>query len=128
MTTKQRTQQLALWTLVWLITQAIAAFGPNLLWQNNSLLSIAAIAVTLAAGWGMVRANINHLFSLDEMQQRIQLEAMGLTLGLTVIFGLAYSLLDITNVISVDAEISSLVIFMSLCYLVNLLVAQRRYA
>jgi len=76
----------------------------------------------------MVRANINHLLSLDEMQQRIQLEAMGLTLGLTVIFGLAYSLLDITNVISVDAEISSLVIFMSLCYLVNLLVAQRRYA
>jgi len=128
MTTKQPPQQLALWTLVWLITQAIAAFGPNLLWQNNSLLSIAAIAVTLAAGWGMVRANINHLLSLDEMQQRIQLEAMGLTLGLTVIFGLAYSLLDITNVISVDAEISSLVIFMSLCYLVNLLVAQRRYA
>ena len=34
----------------------------------------------------MIRANKNHLRSLDEMQQKIQLEAMGLTYLATLDF------------------------------------------
>lgn len=128
MNTVQHTKNLALWTGLWLITQASAAFGPHYLWPGNSTITWLAVALTLATGWGMVRANILHILSLDELQQRIQLESMGITLGLTLIVGLAYSLLDTTNLITHDAEISVLVIFMGLCYMANILLAQRRYA
>ena len=56
-----------------------------------------------------------------------QLEAMAITLGITLIAGIAYSSLDIVNVISGDAEISFLVMLMGITYLVSLLVVRRRY-
>ena len=75
----------------------------------------------------MIHANIIHLRSLDELQQKIQLESMGLTLGLVLVFGLDYSLLDTTDIISVDAAISVVVIFMGLTYLAVMLLNTQRY-
>jgi len=44
-----------------------------------------------------------------------------------VIFGLAFSLLDTTNMISGDAEISFLVIFMGLTYVAAVFINNWRY-
>lgn len=128
MNSHTHTKSLALWTGLWLVTTAIASFGPMLAWNGNVLLTGIAIALSVAAGWLMVKANIKHVLAQDEMQQRIALEAMGLTLGMTLIAGIGYSLLDTSNLIHNDAEISVLVIFMGLAYLANLLLAQRRYS
>lgn len=125
---RQHTKKLALWTGLWVTSLAIATFGPIMLWGDQALATATAIIVSLATGWGMVRANMLHVLAQDEMQQRIALEAMGLTLGLTVIVGITYSQLDTTNLIEGDAEISILVIFIGLCYLANLLLARRRYS
>ncbi len=124
----ESTKHLAVWTALWLVSLAAASFGPILLWSDNNLITGAAIVLSLATGWGMVRANILHVLSQDEMQQRIMLEAMGLTLGLTLIVGIAYSLLDTSNLISNNAEISVLVMFMGLCYMANVLLARKRYS
>ncbi|MFN2262192.1 MAG: hypothetical protein ABR595_09035, partial [Psychroflexus sp.] len=78
-------------------------------------------------GIAMIIANRNWFNSLDELQRKIQLEALGITLGLAVIFGITYSLLDITNLIASDAEISLLVGFMGITYLVSLLIIRKRY-
>ena len=52
---------------------------------------------------------------------------MGLALGVGVVGGLSYSLLDTTNVISHNAEISFLVILISLTYLISVLIGLKRY-
>ena len=75
----------------------------------------------------MIWANKEHLKSLDEMQQRIQLEAMGIALGVGLVVGMAYSNLDISNVISSDAEISYLVIIVALTYLASVFIGTRKY-
>jgi hypothetical protein len=124
----RHTKKLALWTGLWVISVAISTFGPLVLWGDLPIVTGISIFANLVIGWGMVRANMHHVLAQDEMQQRIAMEAMGLTLGLTVIVGIAYSQLDTTNLISTDAEISVLVMFMGLCYLVNLLLARRRYS
>lgn len=123
---KRNTQRLAVWTAAWLVTMAIATFGPTFIWDSNKVLSGIAIAVNLAVGAGMILANKRHLLGLDEMQQRVHLEAMGITLGVGLVAGLGYSLLDITNVIPVDAEISFLIILMSLTYLTAVATGLRR--
>lgn len=125
---RHHTKKLALWTGLWVVSLAIATFGPLMLWGELPLATATAIIINLAIGWGMVRANMHHVLAQDEMQQRIALEAMGLTLGFTVIVGIAYSQLDTTNLIEGDAEISFLVMFIGLCYLANLLLARRRYS
>ena len=127
MQTNHRIAQLATWTGLWVISQAVAAFGPLFLWDEQSIFTVIAIIATLLFGLGMIRANIKHLRSLDELQQKIHLEAMGLTLGLVLVFGLSYSLLDTTNLIPFDAEISVVVVFMGLTYLAAIMVNNWRY-
>ncbi len=70
----------------------------------------------------MILANIRHLKGIDELQRKIQLEAMGIALGLAVMAGLAYSSLDQTNIISYNAEISHLVILIGVTYMAGILI------
>ena len=127
-TTRANTLRLAGWTGAWLVTMALAVFGPRFLWESNTAATVFAILLNVAAGFGMILANIRHLKGLDELQQKIQLEAMGLALGVAVVVGLAYSSLDVTNVIPWDAEISNLVILVALTYIAGVFIGQRRYA
>ena len=53
---------------------------------------------------------------------------MALALGVGVVGGLSYSLLDTTNLIAQDAEISYLVILIALTYLASVVIGQKRYA
>lgn len=124
---RRQTLRLAYWTLAWVISMAIATFGPQFIWAQGSALTTAAIAFNLLIGFGMIYANKEHLKSLDEMQQRIQLEAMGIALGVGLVVGMAYSNLDISNVISTDAEISYLVILVALTYLASVFIGTRKY-
>lgn len=125
--TKQNTKRLAWWTAAWVITMAVAVFGAHFVWKSSPMLTLAGILVNLGVGVGMIMANRRHLKGLDEMQQKIQLEAMALSLGVGLIGGLAYSNLDVTNLIAFDAEISHLVILMTLTYMVGIASGVRRY-
>lgn len=125
--TKKNTINLALWTGAWLVTMAISSFGSLFLWEGNSLLSGLAILLNFLVGIGMIFANIKHLKGLDELQRKIQLEAMGIALGLAVVAGLAYSSLDQTNLISYNAEISHLVILIGITYFAGVLIGTSRY-
>jgi len=124
---KKNTVLLAYWTFTWVATQALAVFGSEFIWQSNKSLTSLAILLNVAIGFGMIMALIRHLKGLDEMQQRIQLNAMGISLGVGLVLGLAYSSLDTTNVIPFDAEISHLVILMSLTYVLAIYAGNRKY-
>ena len=125
--TKNNTIRLAFWTGAWLVTMAIATFGSSLVWKGNNLLTLIAILTNVAVGLGMIWANKRHLQGLDEMQQKIQLEAMALALGIGLVVGLAYSTMDVTNLVPFDAEISHLVILLGLVYLTGVAAGIRRY-
>jgi hypothetical protein len=127
MKTQNTTFNLFLWTSAWVVSIAVATFGPIWVWESNKIMIGLSILATVGIGIQMLRANILHLLGLDELQQKIHLEAMSITLGLAVIFGLAFSLLDTTNMISGDAEISFLVIFMGLTYVAAVFINNWRY-
>ena len=124
---KKNTMRLGYWTGAWLVTMAAATFGPLLVWQSNQLLTVLAIFLNLGAGFGMIVANKLHLQGLDEMHQKIQLEAMALSLGVGLVVGLGYSMMDVTNLITFDAEISHLVILVGLTYGAGVFVGLRKY-
>ena len=124
---KKRTLQLALWTWTWVATLAIATFGPIFLWKENKSLTLLAIIVNLINGGLMVLANVKLFRHYDELEQKIHAEAMGITLGATVIMGLSYSLLDQTDLIQSDAEIGNLVMFIGVTYLISLLINRKKY-
>jgi hypothetical protein len=125
--TKINTVRLGYWTAAWLLTLAFATFGPIFIWENSPGLSFSAIIFNLVIGGGMIVANKHHLKGLDELHQKIQLEAMALALGVSMVGGLSYSMLDIANIITGDAEISFLVMLMGLTYMGGVIAGHRRY-
>ena len=124
---KKVVKKLALWTILWTGSMALATFGPKFIWNESVLLTIAAVIINLLFGAGMILTNIKHINSMDDLQRKIQLDAMGIALGVGVVGGLSYSLLDTTNLISKDAEISFLVILISITYMLGLLIGTKRY-
>jgi hypothetical protein len=124
---KKNTIRLGYWTAAWVITLAIAAFGPRFIWDYASLPSIFALQVNLAAGVGWILANKQNLRDLDDLQQKIQLEATALSLSVGVVAGLGYELLEDSHLIGFQPEISHLVILMSLAYGMGVFTGNRRY-
>ena len=124
---KRNTKRLGYWTGAWLVTMAAAAFGPLLVWQSNQWLTALAIFLNIGIGFGMILANKKSLKGLDEMQRKIQLEAMALSLGVGLVVGLGYATMDTSNLIPFDAEISHLVILMGLTYGAGVFAGRRNY-
>ncbi|HSG97343.1 MAG TPA: hypothetical protein VLA11_05075 [Woeseiaceae bacterium] len=120
------TVKLFWWTAAWVATLAIATFGPQMAWESGTL-TLGALLINIVAGIGMIVANKEHLNSLDEMQQKIQLEAMALALGVALVAGLAYSTADIVDLIPFDAEISILVFLVCAAYGLGIFLGHRRY-
>ena len=124
---KKRTKQLAIWTLFWTLSMALGTFGPKYLWDNNTLLTILGIIVSFALGIGMILANRRIVIEGDELEKKIQLESMGLTLGLAVVVGLSYSMLYTTKLLPGHAEIANLVIFIGLTYFISSVINTKKY-
>jgi len=125
--TKKNTKVLGYWSVAWVLTAALSTFGPIFLWSYGTLLTILAIILNVGMGIAMILANKVYLKGSDEMQQKIQLDAMAVTLGAVLVGGIAYSTMDQTNLISGNAEIGFLIMFMGITYIISMLIGRVRY-
>lgn len=126
-TSKRNIRHLAYWTFGWVVTLAIPAFGSTLIWNHNPMITIIFISINTIMGIGMLLINRKYINALDEMQRKINMDAMAIALGVGVVGGMSYTMLDITNIISFDAEISHLAVLISITYFVAIVVGQIRY-
>lgn len=92
--------QLLIWTWSWVATLALASFGPMFIWDEHLVFTSFAIILNLINGIFMIWVNRKLFNHYDELERKIQLESMGMTLGLSVIVGLTLSLLKKTNLLS----------------------------
>ena len=123
-----RLKKLAAWTWSWVATLALATFGPKFIWDNHSFLTAFAFLVNFVNGILMIIANRNLFNHYDELERKIHLEAMAITLGLSVVVGLTYDLLTKAKLLPGEGEISYLVMFIGVCYLLTFQINQRRYS
>jgi len=125
---KANTKLLKVWSGAWTASMALATFGPRFFWDFNETLTIISIILNVTLGIGMIFANKNFIKELDELQKKIQMDAMAIALGVAVVFGLSFSLLEQSHVISFKAEISHLVILIGLTYLTATIIGRRKYS
>ena len=126
-TTRKNVRHLYYWTLGWVLTLAVAAFGPKFIWNFNFTISALFILINTIIGIGMILMNRKYINGLDEMQRKINTDAMAIALGVGVVGGISYSMLDVANVIPSDAEIGFLVMLMSVTYIIAVVVGNLRY-
>ena len=87
---KNTAMKLFLFTSTWVASTALLSFGPRLWWNYEASTTVFVVAASLLAGALMLLAFFRHLKSMDELQRQTHLEAMALTLGVTMIFTVIY--------------------------------------
>mgnify|MGYP001204756597 FL=1 len=125
--TKKNTLRLFFWTVAWVLATAGVAFGSKNLWNFNTWLTIIAVLIHIGLGLGMIRVFKQYLLGLDELQRKIQLDAMALSLGIGLVLGCSYEMLEDIKLIPFEPEIPHLLILMSLTYVVGTVLGHRRY-
>jgi len=125
--TKKNTKRLFIWSVVWVLATAGAAFGPKNLWNFNTLLTIIAVLIHIGIGLGMIRVFKQFLLGLDELQRKIHLDAMAISLGIGLVFGCSYEMLEDIKLIPFQPEIPHLMIVMYLTYAIGAVIGVRKY-
>ncbi len=123
---KKQTKIMLGWTISWVISLAFLSGGENSLWDSLLITKIGLI-INLAIGIGMIIANKNLFNTYDELQKKIQFEAMAITLGLAVVVGLTYEVSFDFGVIDKEPEFEYLMLFISFSYVASNIINARRY-
>ena len=110
------TRSLFIFTSLWGLSTALLTFGPQFCWHFDRLSTALAAIVNVVAGIVMIRAFFNHLQSMDELQQRTHLEALALTLGVTMIFTVLYGSFPTAQILKTTYP-SVILVVMSLTYI-----------
>lgn len=118
--------QLALWTVAWTATVALARFGPELLWDSRGA-SWAAVAANLAVGAGWIVAHARYLRGIDELQRKIMQDALAVTLGVGWVGGFAYVVADAADLVTYDANLGLFPALLGVVYMVANIAGQLRY-
>jgi ABC-type lipoprotein release transport system permease subunit len=114
------------WIFAWVASTAFLSYGVNFLW-DNLLITKIGLVINLAIGVGMIIAQKNVFKHYDELQKKIQFDAMAITLGLTVVVGLVYEISFDFGVIDSEPEFEYLVFFISFSYITSLIISSRKY-
>ena len=97
---KKSTFQLFLATGAWVGSTALMSFGPSAIWDFDVAVTFLAITVNLIVGSSMLYSFFKHLKNMDELQRQTHLEAMALTLGITMMLTVIYGALPQAKVLA----------------------------
>ena len=127
--TNTTTVRLALWTLAWVVTLAAARFGPQYLWdpQESPAASWAAVAVNILVGIAWIVAFTRFLRALDDLQRKIMLDALAVTLGAGWVTGFAYFVADAAGLVAYDLNVALFPVFLGIVYFVAFAAGSIRY-
>tara|TARA_B110000003_G_C16167840_1_gene346257 strand:- start:89 stop:475 length:387 start_codon:yes stop_codon:yes gene_type:complete len=124
---KRQNKIMLAWTFAWVASIAFLTGGVNSLW-DSLLITKIGLLINLAIGIGMIIANKNLFKTYDELQKKIQFEAMAVTLGLVVVVGLVYEISFDFGVINKEPEFEYLMLFISFSYIASNIINAKRYS
>jgi hypothetical protein len=125
--TWRNTIRLACWGGAWVAATLLMGFGPKFVWNKALVFTLLAAGLDVAVGVGLILAHKKYIAELDELQRTVFLNALGITVGVAMIAGIPISVLNQYDVIPFKADISLLVILMSLTYVVCVAYGNWRY-
>ena len=122
----KQTVTLLIWTLAWVASLALVMFG-NQLWGRAAVVSWIAIAVNLAVGAGWIIAHVRYLRGVGELQRKVQLDAMGLGLGVGIVGSCALAAANVLGLVALEADAAAFAIIAAVVYSGAVLVGNLRY-
>ncbi len=119
--------RVAVWTLLWTAVWVTVLAGFNKGTLTLGATGYFAIAMTIALGVATILSFIRLLKESDELQRKINLEALAFSVGVGVVGGLTYELLAEAGVVDPDG-LSFIIVAMMLSYCGAVIVGHLRYS
>lgn len=124
----QKTAQLALWTLAWVATLAVARLGPEFLWDaQQATASWIALTVNVLVGIAWIIAMARYLRAIDELWRKINQDALAVTLGVGWVVGFAYFVADAAGLVAHDLNTGYFPALLGVVYLIVVIIGWFRY-
>jgi hypothetical protein len=118
---------LFVWTAAWVASLAAAKFLPDLVDSGaRPVVAWIAVGVTIAVGIGWIVAQARYLRAIDELQRKIQLDALAVALGVAVVGGFAASLAGDRGLLP-ELDIAFAGVAAAVAYVAAVLVGNLRY-
>ena len=117
---------LVVWIFVWVGTMTLSDKAALHGWWSSQWVTLASIGLNLAMGVGTIAAFLRMLRRMDDLQKKIQLDALSMALGISVVGSAAYSLLVTWGYI-VDEDVSDIFVLMCVSYSAGAIYGTVRY-
>lgn len=107
-----------LWCFAWAASLILVDKAVLYGWYTESYYSMIGIVVNALFGLGVIRTFLNQFAHMDEMQRKIQLDALALAMGIGFVGSFTYSLLTTTGFLS-DPNIKDIILLMAITYMAS---------
>jgi hypothetical protein len=114
------------WIFVWMATCVAADKAEAYEWYSAGSLPLIAIAINAVIGLTVIVTYMRFLKELDEMQQKIQLNALALAMGIGLVGSVSYSLLVSAGIVAVP-DIAVVIVLLGGGYSAGLVIGRARY-
>jgi len=111
-----------IWTASFVAVDKAALYG----WYSGTTAAVVAIAINVALGVVMVLAYMRHLRVVDELQRKIQMDALALALGAALVGGFALLLLQTTGLMG-EPQLNNLILLIFATHVISTIVGNLRY-
>lgn len=120
------TGMLAIATVAWTATLALARFGPHL-WGDNAVAGWLSVALNVAAGIIWIIVLTRYLRTIDDLQRKIMQDALAVTLGVAWVAGFGYFVADAAGLIPFAVNAALLPAGMGVVFIIATIAGHLRY-
>ena len=114
------------WCLAWAVSLGEISYFSESDWYSATWITMTGFIIHALIGVGMILAFKRFVGKADELERKIQLEALALSVGVTIVFFSSYTILAKTLEIP-DLSAAYLIVAMSLGYAIGLIIGRMRF-
>jgi len=128
-TKRDRQNQLRImpWTFGWMLSFLAMTFAIKKEWITSDAAVVAISIVIMGLGVGTMLAYRRFLREADELVRKIELDALAATVGLGMVVGLSYWLLEFAEIVS-EPGLPMIITLMLVSYSIAVILGHRRYS
>ena len=113
-------------TFIWIAMMIFIDKGILYGWFASDLQINLLIAFDTLLGIVVIFMFIKLLKAMDELQRKIQFDALAFSMGATIVSSITYSLLTTAQIVK-DSETSDIILIMTVCYMASVIYGQVKY-
>ena len=114
------------WIFAWAVSLMAISYFSTTEWYDSMFIIAAGLIVHLGIGLGMVLAFKRFLSQADELERKIQLDALALSVAVTIITFSTSSLLQKSSSLP-ELSPSYLIVAMSVAYCLGIIIGRKRF-